>query len=82
MSDVNEMVVVDIRDGDRRRLWDAMTKRSWELYDKDYAHLDLGFDLPIGWPAHDEKIAFSQLVVLAKKLNMRIHIRELEMTPL
>jgi hypothetical protein len=44
--------------------------------------LDLGFDVPIGWPAYDEEISFSQLVVLGKKLKMRIDIRELKMTPL
>jgi len=80
MSDANEMVVIEISKIDRDRLWDAVVSQATMLgYDRS---LDLGLDQHLGWPRGKTEITFSQLVVLARKLKMRITICELKMTPL
>jgi len=84
MSDANEIVTIELCKGDRVRLRHAMVMQVVRLYDSlSWESLDLGFEIPAGWPDDEAlEILFSQLVVLAKKLKMRIHISELKMTPL
>lgn len=91
MSDANEMVKVEIDKEHRVRIRHAVISQMVRLGLLDtrfsiglsWESLDLGFEVPAGWPDDEgSKITLSQLIVIAKKLKMRIHIRELEMTPL
>jgi len=78
----NETVVVVMERGDRLRLdqqiCDRMQAMSLQAY--DYKKLDLGFDLPVNWPADMAcEVTLAQLTVLARKLEMRIEITNLDL---
>ena len=84
MSDANEMVTVEMCKEDRVRLRHAIITQMVRLdYGLSWNSLDIGFEVPVGW-SDDEglEMSFSQLIMVAKKLKMRIRIRELQMTPL
>ena len=86
MSDANEMVTVETSEENRVRLYNDLTRRAYCLFnDARLESLDLGFEFLPSWPnptSEATEVTFSQLIVLAKKLKMRIRIRELQMTPL
>ncbi len=85
MSEKNEGVVIEMLTIDRIRLSEQIYKRMQELGLKpyDYESLDLGFDLPITWPADkDSELLLSTVVVVARKLKMRIIIGKIELEPL
>jgi hypothetical protein len=83
MSDANEMVKVELSKENRLRLDCDLCARIRAIEYANGESLDVRFALPAGWPVNEEtEITFSQVVVIARKLTMRIHIRELEMTPL
>lgn len=80
MSDANEMVAVELSVENRQRLYGILRRRIGAIDRINWESLSLGFEFPPGWPLGTSEIQFSQFVVLAKKLKMRIHIRDLEMT--
>lgn len=80
--DKNEMVVIDMGIEPRLRLsnqvYKAMEARGYLPY--DYDKLELGFKLPLGWPADkDAGLTLAQLVVVALKLNMLIVIGDVNL---
>jgi len=84
MNDANEIVVVDLTMVGRAAVDCAIgTRLNRFTTDAVYKSLDLGINLPPGWPLYERaEVTFSQLIVLAKKLKMRIRICELVMEPL
>jgi len=84
MADENEIVVIELVTADRIMLSEqilaAMQAGGYTAY--DYRSLDLGFDLPVSWPANiKSELTLAQLVTLAKKLDLRIVINGLIMVP-
>lgn len=84
MADENEIVVIELVTADRIMLSEqilaAMQARGHAAY--NYRSLDLGFDLPTSWPAGIEsELTMAQLVILARKLDLRIVINGLIMVP-
>ena len=85
MSDKNEIVTIEMNSSDRLRLYGQITARmEAKGYNPcDFSKLDLGFELPAGWPVDiNAEPTMAQLVVLAKKLEMRIPIADLNMVPM
>lgn len=84
MSDENEIVSIEIMPAKRmeldRQISEAMNAKGFA--DGAYRHLGLGFTLPLDWPdGKDVEITMAQLVVLAKKLDLKIVISDLCMVP-
>ena len=83
MSDANEMVVVETDNKARWLLYGNVINQVRAIECASGESLDLGFTLPAGWPTDQGvEVTFSQLVVLARKLKMKITIRELRMDPI
>ena len=83
--DENEIVTIEMAASDRLRLDqqinNRMEKLGYTAY--NYSRLDLGFELPINWPADMNcQLTLSQLTVIAVKLKMRIVIDNINMMPL
>ncbi len=84
MVDENEIVVIEIVTADRimlsEQIMAQMTSLGYPAF--DYPRLNLGFDLGPTWPADIEsELTLTQLIVLAKKLDMRIVINGLIVVP-
>ena len=82
--DENETVVLDMSSEGRLRLYGQITGQMEKLgYNPvDFASLDLGFELPAGWPVDmNAQPTLAQLTVLAHKLKMRITISDLNLAP-
>ena len=78
----NELVTLSLNGEARLRLYGqiagAMEKKG--LNCADWGELDLGFELPAGWPIdNDAQPTLAQLVVIAHKLGMGIEIEDLNM---
>jgi hypothetical protein len=69
---------------DKITLKNAIDDRVKELGLGDSAgDLDLGFELPYGWPVDkDCEVTLAQLVVLGQKLKLRITITRLSVEPM
>jgi len=85
MTDENEIVTIEMAASDRLRLDqqinNRMEKLGYPAY--DYSQLDLGFELPVNWPADMNcQLTLAQLSVIAVKLKMRIIIDNINMVPL
>ena len=83
--DENEIVIIEMAASDRLRLDqqinDRMEKLGHAAY--GYSRLDLGFELPVNWPADMNcQLTLAQLTVIAVKLKMRIVIDNINMLPL
>jgi len=84
MPNENEIVIINIPHLVKVELYSKITSQMENLgYNPvNYGALDLGFELPADWPfGKDTEITMAQLVVIAKKLNMRISITELFIEP-
>ena len=84
MKNGQERVVLDLTMSDRAGLYGKITDRMKEKgYEIDnWKSLDLGFDLPAGWPADRNcEVTLAQLVVIAVKLDMTIVINSLMISP-
>jgi len=84
MPNENEIVIINIPHLVKVELYSKVTSRMENLgYNTvNYGALDLGFELPADWPfGRDTEITMAQLVVIAKKLDMRISITELFIEP-
>lgn len=85
MPEKGEMVIIEMAPSDRLRLYGQITGRMEKLgYNAcDYRALNLGFELPANWPVDiNAEPTLAQLVVLARKLEMRIVIDNLNLVPL
>lgn len=85
MNEPHEMIVIEMATEARLRLSNqvaaAMEKKGYTPY--DWPALDLGFELPAGWPADiNAQPTMAQLIVIARKLEVRIVIGDLNLTPL
>lgn len=79
-----ETVIIELVTSDRLKLNNQIYARMEELgyTPYDYDALELGFHLPISWPADkDSEITLSQLTVIAYKLKMVIVINDLNLIP-
>lgn len=79
-----ERVAIDLTTIDRVEMDDQiarqMQEKGFEI--ADFKSLGLGFDLPQGWPADKNcEVTLAQLVVIARKLDMKIVITEIEIMP-
>lgn len=85
MNERNEIVVVDLSTSVKMRIFEQISSRM-ETMGHDPANLnslDLGFDVPEGWPIDiNTAPTMSQLVVLANKLKMRITVLDINLAPL
>lgn len=84
MADENETVVIEMVTDARLRLYSQITGRMEQLgYNPcDYSELELGIVLPVNWPADiNAQPTLAQLVVVARKLNLRIIISGLNLIP-
>ena len=80
MADENETISIDLSSESKLRLYSQVTARMEELgYNPfDYDSLELGFELPAGWPVDIKcEVTLAQIVVLAVKLKMQITISDL-----
>lgn len=79
MVDQNEMISVNLYPGAVLDLQAYITNRMEQMGHKpgDFDSLDLGFDLPPGWPGIGTQPTLAQLVVVARKLGLRIKITNL-----
>jgi len=80
----NEIVTIEMAASDRLRLDcqinDRMEKLGFARF--DYASLELGFELPMNWPADMNcQLTLAQLTVIANKLKMRVIIDNLNLIP-
>lgn len=79
MAEANERIVIEMTTAGRIRL-DGQIQAQMEAKDYkacDYRTLDLGFELPITWPADPHlEVTLAQLVALAQKLDMRIVLND------
>jgi len=85
MSDKNEIVTIEMAASDRLRLDQQINNRMEKMGHTayDYSRLDLGFELPVNWPADMNcQLTLAQLTVIAVKLKMRIVIDNINMLPL
>jgi hypothetical protein len=83
MDDSREMVVLELDAGIRMRLADQIARQmNARGFGTDFKMLNLGFNLPVGWPV-DMKAqpTVSQLVVIVAKLKMRMIIDDLNLVP-
>lgn len=78
------IVNIELSTAGRIRLSEQIRKQMEALgygayrYDK----LDLGFELPIAWPADkDSELTLAQLKLLARKLKLKILIGGIDMVP-
>ena len=84
MKNANETVEIEIATSDRLRLNNQIVSGMEALGHKayDFKSLELGFELPCGWPIDmNAQPTMAQLVVLAAKLKMRIIISDLNLVP-
>jgi len=84
MADENEMVVIEMWPDDRRKLYGHITSQMDHLgYNPcDYGSLNLGIELPADWPhAENAQPTLAQLIIVARKLEMKIIIHHLELEP-
>lgn len=88
MPDENETVVIEMAPDDRIRLYGQVTAQMEKLGHNpcDYNSLNLGIDLPADlpadWPVGEKsQPSMPQLVVVARKLDMRIIITDLILIP-
>jgi len=84
MNEPNEMLILELNGGIRLRLaYQIARQMDARRLGTDFRKLDLGFELPVGWPV-DMKAqpTLAQLIVLAKKLNLQIAISDLNVLPL
>jgi hypothetical protein len=80
MAKAKEMVVIEIGGFARKLLRDAIAGEMQKRQIKSYAELGLKeFDLSPKWPLCGEELTLSQLVIIARKLNMQIIITGLAM---
>lgn len=80
----NELVVVDMQPSERLRLYSQITARMEMLgyTSLDYKKLDLGFELPVDWPAAEHsQPTLAELIAVAVKLKMRVIINNIYMEP-
>ncbi len=80
-----EMLTIDMSIQARLRLDQQIAARMDKLGIGAYRwdKLDLGFEMPAGWPVDRDALpTLAQLVVLARKLKMRIIIGDLVMSPM
>lgn len=85
MHEPNELIVIDLSPEARMRLSNQILRgmKDMGLAPFFYKALDLGFDLPIGWPLGPAiEITLAQLIVLAKRLNMRFTIGDGHFAPM
>ena len=78
----NETVVVRMATADRLRLDQQINGRMQKMGQQpyDYKKLDLGFKLPVMWPADMNcEVTLAQLTVVARALDMRIEITNLDL---
>ena len=83
-KDHNEIVTIELTPEGAMRLNNqivsGMEHKDYPPY--NWKHLDLGFELPPGWPADkDARPTLAQLIVFAQKLGMQIEINDLNMVP-
>jgi len=80
----SEIVSVDMAADARLTLYAYITSQMEKrgLNPMDWGELDLGFELPAGWPVDVGSLpTMAQLIVIAVKLEMRIVITNLVMLP-
>ena len=84
MADPNEMISVELYPDALLGLYGHITDRMEKMghIPGDYDSLDLGIELPPGWPGVGTKPTLAQLVVVARKLQLRIEITNLIVSPL
>jgi hypothetical protein len=85
MSDPNEILVLELDAGIRMRLADQIARQMnvQGFGAEHFKRLNLGFELPVGWPVDmNAQPTLAQLIVLAKKLNLQIVISDLNVLPL
>ncbi len=85
MTDEKAIVSIDAGLDVRLRLYnqisDGMKKLGYN--NGDYSGLDLGFELPANWPVDmNAQPTLAELVVVARKLEMRIVISGLSLLPI
>ena len=81
----HEIVVIELDMSTRLRVSNQIDVRMIEIgfEAKDYAALDLGFELGPCWPLDRyASVTLPQLVVVANKLGLRITINDLNFSPL
>jgi len=81
----HEIIVTNFSVATRMRIAEQINRQIKEkgFGSDDYASLDLGIDLPRGWPYNmNSQPTLAQLTVFAKKLGMRITIGEVDLSPL
>lgn len=84
MSKNGEMVKIEMLSDARLWLSEQINSQMERLgYNPaDYTALDLGFELPAGWPVDiDAQPTLGELIIIAKKLGFRIIINNLNLTP-
>jgi len=75
-----EIVTIEMGPSDRMRLAEQIDAMMHKLGYGDYAALRLGFDLPANWPADfRSEISLYQLGILARRLQMRVVISNLDL---
>ena len=80
---MGEMVTGVLDHSNRLKLYGQITGRMEQLGHNpvDYAALDLGFELPAGWPLDvNAQPTLAQLTVIAFKLKMNIEIADLNLS--
>lgn len=83
-ADTGEIVTVELSHEAKIRLYGQITSRMQQMgfESLDYAELDLGFELPAGWPAdRDCEVTLARLVVIAQKLKMKLTITDIYIEP-
>ena len=83
--DTNQIIVIDLPPEARMRLNNQILRgmEDMDLTAFYYKALDLGFDLPVDWPLNPAvEITLAQIVVLTQKLNMRLTIGNLNLSPM
>ena len=78
-----EIVTVALERNNRLKLQGQVTARMEQLGYKpvDFESLDLGFELPVGWPVDvNAQATLAQLTVIACKLKMNIEIADLNLS--
>lgn len=85
MSDKNEIVKLELPASVRLRL-STQIDRQMKLKGfgmDNYQALDLGFEVPEGWPVGENvQPTMAELVVIAQKLEMKMTIGDLNLSPM